>query len=107
MAERIQKVLAAAGHGSRRKVEAWIREGRLRIDGRQAALGDRVEGGEKVTLDQRPLSLRGIGQPHRFFRISNRFALVVCQFFIFIFFVVAFTGAPLGSVATEIVVFGQ
>ncbi len=66
MAERIQKVLAAAGHGSRRKVETWIREGRLRIDGRLAELGDRVEGGEKVTLDQRPLSLRGIGQPHRY-----------------------------------------
>ena len=65
MADRIQKVLAAAGHGSRRKVETWIREGRVRIDGREARLGDQLEGNEKVTLDGRPLSLRGIAQPHR------------------------------------------
>ena len=43
----------------------WIREGRLKIDGRQAELGDQVEGGEKITLDGRPLSIRGIAQPHR------------------------------------------
>ncbi len=66
LAERIQKVLAAAGHGSRRKVETWIREGRLKIDGRLAEIGDRVEGTEKITLDQRPLSLRGIKQPQKY-----------------------------------------
>lgn len=65
MADRIQKVLAAAGHGSRRKVETWIREGRLKIDGRLAELGDQVEGTEKISLDGRPLSIRGIARPHR------------------------------------------
>lgn len=65
MAERIQKVLAAAGHGSRRQVETWIREERLAIDGRTAELGDRIEGTEKITLDNRPLSLKGIQQQHR------------------------------------------
>ena len=65
MAERIQKVLAAAGHGSRRKVETWIREGRLEVDGRPAELGDRIEGTERITLDGRPLSMKGIKQQHR------------------------------------------
>lgn len=65
MADRIQKVLASAGHGSRRKVEAWIREGRLRVDGREAQLGEPVEGTEKITLDGRPLSLKGAQQAHR------------------------------------------
>ena len=65
MAERIQKVLAAAGHGSRRKVESWIREGRLAVDGRVAELGDHIDGTEKITLDGRPLSMKGIGQKHR------------------------------------------
>ncbi|MGI9249253.1 MAG: 23S rRNA pseudouridine(2605) synthase RluB [Woeseiaceae bacterium] len=65
MADRIQKVLAAAGHGSRRKVETWIREGRLAVDGRQAELGEPIEGGEKITLDGRILSLRSKAQPHR------------------------------------------
>ena len=48
MPERVQKVLAGAGHGSRRKVEGWIREGRLAIDGRTAQLGDSVTGDEGV-----------------------------------------------------------
>jgi len=65
LADRIQKVLAAAGHGSRRKVETWIREGRLAVDGRLAELGDHIEGTEKITLDGRPLSMKGIAQDHR------------------------------------------
>ncbi len=65
LADRVQKVLAAAGHGSRRKVETWIREGRLVIDGRAAQLGDRIDGTEHITLDGRPLSLKGLRQPHR------------------------------------------
>ncbi len=65
MPERIQKVLAAAGHGSRRKVETWIREGRLTIDGRRAELGDHIEGTERLALDGRPLGMRRVAQPHR------------------------------------------
>lgn len=65
MADRIQKVLAAAGHGSRRKVESWIREGRLTIDGRLAQLGDHIEGSEKITFDGRPLAMRKTVQAHR------------------------------------------
>ena len=65
MAERIQKVLAAAGHGSRRQVETWIREGRLVVDGQPAQLGDQIDGTEKITLDGRPLSMKGIKQQHR------------------------------------------
>lgn len=65
MPERVQKVLAAAGHGSRRQIETWIREGRLAIDGRVAELGDRVSGAERFTLDNRPLRVRPAPSVHR------------------------------------------
>ena len=65
MSERVQKVLAAAGHGSRREIEGWIREGRLTIDGRPASLGDKVSGSERFVLDKRPLKVRTVQPAHR------------------------------------------
>ncbi|MDG2376872.1 MAG: pseudouridine synthase [Woeseiaceae bacterium] len=65
MAERVQKLLAAAGHGSRREIERWIRERRLTINGRPAELGDRVSGEEKFVLDNQPLRVRAAFSVHR------------------------------------------
>jgi len=52
-AERVQKVLSRLGLASRREAEAWIRAGRLSINGRAATLGDRVEAGDQLRLDGR------------------------------------------------------
>ena len=49
--ERIQKLLARAGIGSRRQVESWIKEGRIKVNGKVATLGDRIELTDKVRLD--------------------------------------------------------
>ncbi len=65
MYERVQKVLAAAGHGSRREIEAWISAGRLRIDGRVAQVGQKVSGHERFTLDDRPLEVAADRVVHR------------------------------------------
>ena len=65
MTERVQKVLAAAGHGSRREIERWIQAQRLCINGRVAQLGDTVVGSEQFTLDGRRLLLRPMRESHR------------------------------------------
>jgi 16S rRNA U516 pseudouridylate synthase RsuA-like enzyme len=59
MTERLQKLLASAGHGSRRGIEDWIRAGRVTINDRVAALGDRAETTDRICLDGKPLDLGG------------------------------------------------
>lgn len=57
MPERIQKLLAAAGLGSRRGIEEWLRAGRLTVNGQVARLGDRAEVSDRFVLDGRPLEM--------------------------------------------------
>ena len=52
--ERIQKVLARGGVGSRREVERWITEGLLILNGQPVKLGDRLTAGDNLTLKGRP-----------------------------------------------------
>jgi 23S rRNA pseudouridine2605 synthase len=51
--ERIQKVLARGGIGSRREIERWISEGRLKINGKPVGLGDRLKEGDRLFLNDR------------------------------------------------------
>ena len=53
--EKLQKLLARAGYGSRRELEAWIEAGRVRVNGRVAQLGDRASGADRVQVDGKPL----------------------------------------------------
>jgi 23S rRNA pseudouridine2605 synthase len=57
MSERLQKLLAGAGHGSRRGIEEWIRAGRITVNGRVAALGERASSADEICLDGRALDL--------------------------------------------------
>ena len=59
--EKLHKVLARAGLGSRREVERWIAEGRVSVDGRRASIGDRVRGRERIRVDGRPVRLPEAG----------------------------------------------
>lgn len=54
--EKLHKVLARAGAGSRREMERWIEQGRVTVDGRPARLGDRVLPGQRLRVDGRLLS---------------------------------------------------
>ncbi|MGH8280039.1 MAG: 23S rRNA pseudouridine(2605) synthase RluB [Gammaproteobacteria bacterium] len=63
--ERIQKVLAAAGFGSRREIEGWIKAGRLSINRHAAQLGDRIKPTDWVALDGRSLQVDRSAPLHR------------------------------------------
>jgi 23S rRNA pseudouridine2605 synthase len=56
MDEKIQKVLARAGFGSRREMERWIEQGRVAVNGKTATLGDRVTVTDKILVDGKKLA---------------------------------------------------
>ena len=65
MRERIQKLLAAHGVGSRRQVEAWIAAGRITVNGKPASPGQAVGERDNIRLDGRRLRLaRAAHSPH-------------------------------------------
>ena len=58
MQERLQKVLARAGLGSRRQIEDWIRDGRVQVNGKPARLGQKVSGRERIAVDGKKVNLK-------------------------------------------------
>ncbi|MCK9188509.1 23S rRNA pseudouridine(2605) synthase RluB [Acidithiobacillus sp.] len=57
MDEKLQKVLARFGLGSRRLMEEWIAAGRVVVNGQPAKLGDRVTAQDKITVDGEALRI--------------------------------------------------
>lgn len=55
--ERLQKILARAGLGSRREIEQSIREGRIQLNGQTAELGARFRPGDRLYYNGRPVDL--------------------------------------------------
>ena len=58
MTEKLQKVLARSGHGSRREIEAKIAAGRIRVNGKVAQLGERVDADAKVRIDGHEVEIK-------------------------------------------------
>ncbi len=58
MDEKLQKVLARVGVGSRREMEKWIQAGRVHVNGVLATLGDRVTASDKILVDGQPINSR-------------------------------------------------
>jgi len=53
----LQKLLAAAGFGSRREIETWITAGRVMVRGQTAKLGDRAGPGDLILLDGKEIKI--------------------------------------------------
>lgn len=58
MSEKLQKVLARSGVGSRREMESYIANNRVSVNGNVAKLGDRVDGTETIRVDGHIVDVR-------------------------------------------------
>ncbi len=60
MGERIQKILSAAGLASRRRAEEYLSAGRVTVNGRNAALGEKADPKQDdIRLDGKPVRPAG------------------------------------------------
>ncbi|MCH8258162.1 MAG: 23S rRNA pseudouridylate synthase B, partial [Proteobacteria bacterium] len=58
--DKLQKVLASHGFGSRRIMEQWIGEGRIKVNGKVATIGDRVTSEDRIAVDGRRISQKAV-----------------------------------------------
>ena len=74
MGKRLNKYIADSGYCSRREADRLIEEGRVRVDGRPGALGDRVLPGMSVVVDGHGLT----GQGEKVYILLNKPRGIVC-----------------------------
>ncbi|GAA6133790.1 hypothetical protein NBRC116188_05790 [Oceaniserpentilla sp. 4NH20-0058] len=53
MSEKLQKILAQVGIGSRREMERWIEQGRIQLNGEVAKLGERATDKDEIRVDNK------------------------------------------------------
>jgi 23S rRNA pseudouridine2605 synthase len=56
--ERIQKVMASTGIASRREAEAWIKEGKVSVNGRVIEVGAKVNPNDRILVNGKPLRIK-------------------------------------------------
>ena len=64
MHEKLQKFLANRGYGSRRQIEQWISDGRVRLNNSVAKIGDRVSINDSIFLDNKKVRSRELVETH-------------------------------------------
>ncbi len=70
--DRLQKLLANAGFGSRRQLESLISEGLVKVNGVVAKLGDRATAEDRIEINGRPVGVRRLSGNERFVIIYNK-----------------------------------
>ncbi|WPE16101.1 pseudouridine synthase [Candidatus Thioglobus autotrophicus] len=79
MAERLQKLIATAGYGSRRWAERLIEQGRIEVNNKAAQIGDKCEITDKVKIDGRSVDLERYQEEETKVLILNKQAGVICS----------------------------
>ena len=79
MSDRIQKLIANAGYGSRRWAERLIEQGRISINNQEAKLGNKAKISDKVTIDGRLIDLGRYAEEETKVLILNKQAGVICS----------------------------
>ncbi|HDZ39844.1 MAG TPA: 23S rRNA pseudouridine(2605) synthase RluB [Marinobacter sp.] len=70
--ERIQKLLARAGIGSRREIEGWMETGRLTVNGEAATPGQKATVSDRFELDEKRLEVAAAAETVRRVLIYNK-----------------------------------
>ncbi|MBW0146050.1 23S rRNA pseudouridine(2605) synthase RluB [Marinobacter arenosus] len=70
--ERIQKLLARAGAGSRREIEGWMEAGRLTVNGHAVSPGQKATVADRFELDGKRLDVAGAAEVVRRVLIYNK-----------------------------------
>jgi len=76
--EKLQKVLARSGFGSRREMERWIESGRITLNDQPATLGDRVTAEDRVSVDGKAVELTFSATAERRVLVYNKPLGEVC-----------------------------
>ena len=63
--QKLQKILAQSGLGSRRTMETWIAAGRITVNGKVAGIGTRVMPVDRLQVDGREVRIESTEQPAR------------------------------------------
>lgn len=78
MTEKIQKVMARVGLGSRRAMEKWISEGRVSVNGKVSTLGDRVGASDTLRVDGKVVRFEAESETSRRVILYNKPEGQVC-----------------------------
>ena len=79
MSERLQKLIANAGYGSRRWAERLIEQGRVSLNNHDAKLGDKAVINDKVRIDGKLIDLKRYAEAETKVLILNKQAGFICS----------------------------
>jgi len=69
--ERLQKLISAAGLASRRQAESWIADGKVKVDGHVASLGDKADPFHQVITVNGTRLERPVSHEHRYIMLNK------------------------------------